>query len=60
MTLRLFPFCEKSLVWSELPDQPCVPVPIARMHIKALNGTFLIDDFGRQRAKPEAGATSQM
>ena len=23
------------------------------MHIKALNGTFLIDDFGRQLAKPE-------
>ena len=23
------------------------------MHIKALNGTFLIDDFGRQRVKPE-------
>jgi energy-coupling factor transporter ATP-binding protein EcfA2 len=23
------------------------------LHIKALNGTFLIDDFGRQRAKPE-------
>ena len=25
----------------------------APMHIKALNGTFLIDDFGRQLAKPE-------
>jgi len=25
----------------------------APMHIKALNGTFLIDDFGRQRASPE-------
>lgn len=25
----------------------------APMHIKAINGTFLIDDFGRQRAKPE-------
>jgi energy-coupling factor transporter ATP-binding protein EcfA2 len=25
----------------------------APMHIKALNGTFLIDDFGRQRVKPE-------
>lgn len=25
----------------------------APLHIKALNGTFLIDDFGRQRAKPE-------
>jgi hypothetical protein len=25
----------------------------APLHIKAMNGTFLIDDFGRQRAKPE-------
>ncbi len=25
----------------------------APMHIKALNGTFLIDDFGRQRVPPE-------
>jgi energy-coupling factor transporter ATP-binding protein EcfA2 len=25
----------------------------APLHIKALNGTFLIDDFGRQQAKPE-------
>lgn len=25
----------------------------APMHIKALNGTFVIDDFGRQLAKPE-------
>ena len=25
----------------------------APLHIKALNGTFLIEDFGRQRAKPE-------
>jgi predicted ATPase with chaperone activity len=25
----------------------------APLHIKALNGTFLVDDFGRQRAKPE-------
>ncbi len=25
----------------------------APLHIKAINGTFLIDDFGRQRAKPE-------
>jgi predicted ATPase with chaperone activity len=25
----------------------------APLHIKALNGTFLIDDFGRQRATPE-------
>ena len=25
----------------------------APLHVKALNGTFLIDDFGRQRAKPE-------
>jgi len=25
----------------------------APLHIKALNGTFLIDDFGRQRVKPE-------
>jgi energy-coupling factor transporter ATP-binding protein EcfA2 len=25
----------------------------APLHLKALNGTFLIDDFGRQRAKPE-------
>ena len=25
----------------------------APMHIKALNGTFLIDDFGRQLARPE-------
>lgn len=25
----------------------------APLHVKAMNGTFLIDDFGRQRAKPE-------
>ena len=25
----------------------------APLHVKALNGTFLVDDFGRQRAKPE-------
>jgi DNA polymerase III delta prime subunit len=25
----------------------------APLHIKAINGTFLIDDFGRQRVKPE-------
>ena len=37
----------------DLKFNPIAKVYEAPLHIKALNGTFLIDDFGRQRAKPE-------
>ncbi len=37
----------------ELKFNPIAKFYEAPLHIKALNGTFLIDDFGRQRAKPE-------
>jgi DNA-binding MarR family transcriptional regulator len=37
----------------ELKYNPVAKYYEAPLHIKALNGTFLIDDFGRQRAKPE-------
>jgi energy-coupling factor transporter ATP-binding protein EcfA2 len=37
----------------ELKFNPVAKFYEAPLHIKALNGTFLIDDFGRQRAKPE-------
>ncbi|MDE2446668.1 MAG: hypothetical protein KGO94_10845 [Alphaproteobacteria bacterium] len=37
----------------ELKYNPIAKFYEAPLHIKALNGTFLIDDFGRQRAKPE-------
>lgn len=37
----------------DLKFNPVAKLYEAPLHIKALNGTFLIDDFGRQRAKPE-------
>jgi hypothetical protein len=37
----------------DLKYNPIAKFYEAPLHIKALNGTFLIDDFGRQRAKPE-------
>ncbi len=37
----------------DLKFNPIAKYYEAPLHIKALNGTFLIDDFGRQRAKPE-------
>ena len=37
----------------DLKYNPIAKYYEAPLHIKALNGTFLIDDFGRQRAKPE-------
>jgi energy-coupling factor transporter ATP-binding protein EcfA2 len=37
----------------ELKYNPIAKFYEAPLHVKALNGTFLIDDFGRQRAKPE-------
>jgi hypothetical protein len=37
----------------DLKFNPIAKFYEAPLHIKALNGTFLIDDFGRQRAKPE-------
>ncbi|MDX2289972.1 MAG: hypothetical protein NW217_14275 [Hyphomicrobiaceae bacterium] len=37
----------------DLKFNPVAKFYEAPLHIKALNGTFLIDDFGRQRAKPE-------
>jgi hypothetical protein len=54
--------CERPMVVTggeltiEMLDLKFNPIPKfyeAPLHIKALNGTFLIDDFGRQRAKPE-------
>ena len=37
----------------DLKYNPIAKFYEAPLHVKALNGTFLIDDFGRQRAKPE-------
>jgi hypothetical protein len=37
----------------DLKFNPVAKFYEAPLHIKALNGTFLIDDFGRQRCKPE-------
>lgn len=37
----------------DLKYNPIAKFYEAPLHIKALNGTFLIDDFGRQRVKPE-------
>ena len=37
----------------DLKFNPIAKFYEAPLHIKALNGVFLIDDFGRQRAKPE-------
>lgn len=37
----------------DLKFNPIAKFYEAPLHVKALNGTFLIDDFGRQRAKPE-------
>ncbi len=37
----------------DLKFNPIAKFYEAPLHIKALNGVFLIDDFGRQRARPE-------
>jgi hypothetical protein len=44
---------ELNLDMLDLKFNPLAKFYEAPLHIKALNGTFLIDDFGRQRAKPE-------
>ena len=44
---------ELSIEMLDLKYNPVAKFYEAPLHIKALNGTFLIDDFGRQRAKPE-------
>jgi hypothetical protein len=44
---------ELTIEMLDLKFNPIAKFYEAPLHIKALNGTFLIDDFGRQRAKPE-------
>jgi hypothetical protein len=44
---------ELTIEMLDLKYNPVAKLYEAPLHIKALNGTFLIDDFGRQRAKPE-------
>ncbi len=44
---------ELTIEMLDLKYNPVAKFCEAPLHIKALNGTFLIDDFGRQRAKPE-------
>ena len=44
---------ELTIEMLDLKYNPVAKFYEAPLHIKALNGTFLIDDFGRQRAKPE-------
>lgn len=44
---------ELTIEMLDLKYNPVAKYYEAPLHIKALNGTFLIDDFGRQRAKPE-------
>jgi hypothetical protein len=44
---------ELTIEMLDLKFNPIAKYYEAPLHIKALNGTFLIDDFGRQRAKPE-------
>lgn len=44
---------ELTIEMLDLKFNPIAKFYEAPLHIKALNGSFLIDDFGRQRAKPE-------
>ncbi len=44
---------ELTLDMLDLKYNPIAKFYEAPLHIKAINGTFLIDDFGRQKAKPE-------
>jgi hypothetical protein len=44
---------ELTLEMLDLKFNPIAKYYEAPLHVKALNGTFLIDDFGRQLAKPE-------
>ena len=44
---------ELTIEMLDLKYNPVAKFYEAPLHIKALNGTFVIDDFGRQRAKPE-------
>ncbi|MCH9809092.1 MAG: ATPase [Alphaproteobacteria bacterium] len=44
---------ELTIEMLDLKYNPVAKFYEAPLHVKAMNGTFLIDDFGRQRAKPE-------
>lgn len=44
---------ELTIEMLDLKFNPIAKFYEAPLHVKAMNGTFLIDDFGRQRAKPE-------
>lgn len=44
---------ELTIEMLDLKYNPIAKFYEAPLHVKAMNGTFLIDDFGRQRAKPE-------
>ncbi|MGD0719429.1 MAG: hypothetical protein ABR970_00065 [Roseiarcus sp.] len=44
---------ELTIEMLDLKYNPVAKFYEAPLHVKALNGVFLIDDFGRQRAKPE-------
>ncbi|HEU4826618.1 MAG TPA: hypothetical protein VFS85_09080 [Dongiaceae bacterium] len=44
---------ELTLGMLDLKFNPIAKFYEAPLHVKAINGTFLIDDFGRQLAKPE-------
>lgn len=44
---------ELTIEMLDLKYNPVAKYYEAPLHVKAMNGTFLIDDFGRQRAKPE-------
>lgn len=45
---------ELTLEMLDLSFNPAAKFYEAPLHVKALNGTFLIDDFGRQLVQPEA------
>jgi hypothetical protein len=45
---------ELTLEMLDLSFNPLAKFYEAPLHVKALNGTFLIDDFGRQLVRPEA------
>ena len=44
---------ELTIEMLDLKFNPLAKFYEAPLHVKAINGVFLIDDFGRQRAKPE-------
>ena len=47
---------ELTLEMLDLKFNPIAKYYEAPLHVKALNGTFIIDDFGRQLVSPEAAA----